>query len=383
MGMTPPIHMWHDQFIYVTWREYPFVWHDSFISVTRLIYMCDTTYSYMWHDSFINGMTHSYVWHGSFICVTCLIHMCDVNHSYVWHDKFIYDCVTGPIHICEMTHSYLWRDSFIWVTWMTWHIHMCGKISFTFVTTMCGMTPSYVWHDSFICVTDPFICVTWLIHMCDMTHSCVWQDSFLFVARLSHMCIYLFLTQPFFFFLTQPIHMWHNSCKFDMTHMWYDPWIWGLIHLYVTRLIQTGHDSFLCVMLPIHAWQNSFIYMICLIYISHDWCIYVTWIRNNMSHMCGSCHTWRSRAINTGVMSHTHIYRNADTWPHEPRTTCQMYMSHVSNQRVSLHMKESCHTWKSHVTHTHIQERRHWTTSWTRNKKIPWTTRKKKMKNNV
>ena len=53
----------------------------------------------------------SYVWHDLFIFVTWRIHMCDMTQSHVWHDTFI--CVTRRIYVCDMAHSYAWSDSII------------------------------------------------------------------------------------------------------------------------------------------------------------------------------------------------------------------------------------------------------------------------------
>ena len=79
----------------------PYVWHDSFIYVTWRIHMC--------------GMTHSCVWHGSFICVTWLTHMCDtftydtgsvVGRCLNYTTCFI--CVAWLIHMREMLYPYVW-----------------------------------------------------------------------------------------------------------------------------------------------------------------------------------------------------------------------------------------------------------------------------------
>jgi len=43
-------------------------------------------------------------------------------------------------------------------------------------------------YDSYICVTDSFICMTWLIHTCHMTHAHVWHESVICVPWRIHMC---------------------------------------------------------------------------------------------------------------------------------------------------------------------------------------------------
>ena len=203
-------YVWHDLFIFVTWRIHmcdmtqSHVWHDTFICVTRRIYVCDMAHSYAWSDSIICviwlihmcDLAQSYVRNDTFICVTRYFHFFifwtthvkkKITYSYVWHDLFVF------WHMCDMTHSNAWHDVFICVTWL---IHMCD------------LTHSYVWHGS-------VIRVTWLIHMCDMTHSYVYYDPCICATWLIHMyfhdCVrHIYVDTCIFIYLCIHIHMAHS-----------------------------------------------------------------------------------------------------------------------------------------------------------------------------
>ena len=70
-----------------------------------------------------------------------------------------------------------------------------------------------------------------------------------------------------------------------------------------------------------------------------------------MSHVNESCHIWRSHVTHEWVMSHMN-------------ETCHTYMevmtevgtiSHVTCKWVTSHMNESCHIWMSHVTYEWVR----------------------------
>jgi len=108
----PPIHVWHDSFIFD-------VWHDLFMGVfavcwLSLVAVREKLFWYslppirVWHDSFISD-----VWHDSFICVAWLIHMCDVfylsmaaaREKVFWYLVSSYLCVTWLVYMCGITLS--------------------------------------------------------------------------------------------------------------------------------------------------------------------------------------------------------------------------------------------------------------------------------------
>ena len=166
-----------------------------------------------------------------------------------------------------------------------------------------GMTfPIHILHDQ-------FIYVTWReyprpIHLRDATNSSTWRD----------VSIYIFDTTDSY--VTWLMQMWHDSYVIWPMNMGVDPFICDTSSSDVTWLIRMCDVTHSCVTWLIH---------ICdMIHLHITWLMYIcAWIRNNMSHMCGSCHTWRSRAINTGV-TYTHIQ---ERWNLISRT--QNIMSHV------------------------------------------------------
>ena len=91
-------YVWHDSFICVTWRIHmcdmthsyvdkaedsisteffceTMVSHDSFLRLTWRIHMCDMTHSYVWHDAFIYVTWRRLTtYEGVCVCV-CVCHM--------------------------------------------------------------------------------------------------------------------------------------------------------------------------------------------------------------------------------------------------------------------------------------------------------------------
>ena len=254
----------------------------------------------------------------SFWSVTWLIRIRirDMTHSYaIWlihmrHDSSIWVChvTIGKRHdssIRDMTHSY-----------ETWGPAISVRVPprFWSVTWLI-----YTWHDSFICDTTHWY-ETWLIHMQhdlfirDMTRSyetwLIWAWWYVTTGNLRASASKFLVCDM----THSHANMRHVSCIWDTTHpckhgtwrpaspvsvppsFWSVTWlihmqIRDMIHSYLTWLIDTRHDAFIC--------DVTRSYVTWLIDMRHDSFIcdmtrsYVTWLSDmsmRREHRQSPCH---------------------------------------------------------------------------------------------
>jgi len=250
MRMSPVTHDadMHDSFIRVTgvrvcvWLE----WHDVSTScvtwptswwIARQRHLGHAFGTCIWDMHLGHDSCH--MWYDSLL-VNVMYVMTYLSTSCVtWRANVV--CVTWLIYTCDMTRC-MWRLCVIWsmsasvVTWLVYMKHD-SFIRATWLIHVCDMTHSYVRHDS-------FMCVTWLIHTCDMTDSYVWQ-------RLIHIQVRRHksrsLSASFGTWLIHMFDMRQSSMQHNSFTYRYD----GISHALCPRHL--GHDSFICVTLPIHS----------------------------------------------------------------------------------------------------------------------------------
>ena len=337
-----------------------YAWHDSSISLTRAIYIRDSTRGFAVKVLALNvltqcDMTHSYVWHDSSICtlyiVTWLIHMFgmthlyahihrDMTHSYVWHDSCI--CMTPWLDsqmrvqvLRSQCTDLMWHNSFICVTWP---IHICDsthrfafKVFALNVLTQCDMTHSYVWHDSCIC----------------MPHLHAWFDLQIRVQGLRSLCTYT-TWHDSSIRVTWPIHIRDSTHRFA-----FKVFTVNVLTLYDMTHSYVWHDSCMC-MPHLHAWLDSQIRVQGL----HSQCTYTAWAPAaswdwSASWMCisKSYSAWLQCATSASACSVC-----TTPFPTRTRTTVT---SPLLLQGLPLHTHTHTHTHTYTHTHTHTHTQTH------------------------